>query len=178
MEENINDFKNLKNSIMTLDKILKYLPEKENRLNTIPRIFNKTYDENFISDFLAYILNPAYNGIGIEPLLRIVEDYSLKATSILNSLTMAEENEIEVIREYTFGNGRRIDILIIIQDLLVIGIENKIFSGELNNQTIDYANSISDKFSECETVLLFLTPKKSIPSSNEFEPVSYKELSE
>src|SRR5690625_930458 len=136
------EYKNLKNSIIFLDRIFKSLPETKNKIKTIPSIFNKMYDENFISDFLSYILNPIENGVGFEPLVKIIEEYNRKGVNILDNLTLSEKNNIEIIREYSFVNGRRIDILIKIQDQLIIAIENKIFASELENQTIDYADSI------------------------------------
>jgi len=170
------EYKNLKSSIKILDKIIKYLPEKENKIKTIPSIFNKTYDENFISDFLSYVLNPIENGIGFEPLIKVIEEYSERAVSILENLTLEEKNSVEVIREYSFLNGRRIDILIKIQDELIIAIENKIFATELENQTSDYASSIYNEFPGCEYVLLFLTHRGIKPISKEFASISYKEL--
>lgn len=170
------EYKNLKNSIKTLDKIFKYLPESQNKIKTIPSIFNKMYDENFISDYLSYILNPMENGIGFEPLIRIVKDYNKKSIKILDKLTLAEKNNIEIIREYTFFNGRRIDILIKIEDKLIIAIENKIFTTESEKQTIDYAKSIYNEFPNYEYIFLFLTPKGVDPLSEEFIPVSYREL--
>ncbi|WP_341875946.1 PD-(D/E)XK nuclease family protein [Defluviitalea saccharophila] len=170
------EYKNLKNSMETLDKIFKYLPEKDRKIKTIPRIFNRTYDENFISDFLAYVLDPLQNGVGIEPLIKVIEEYSERGINILHNLTLAEKNNISIMREYTFSNGRRIDILINIQDELIIGIENKIFSSELENQTKDYADSISSSFPDCEYVLLFLTPKGTPPESDDFSSMSYKQL--
>lgn len=44
-------YKNLKDSMDTLNKIFKYLPEDNKKIKTIPSIFNRTYDENFISNF-------------------------------------------------------------------------------------------------------------------------------
>ena len=76
------EYKNLKNSMETLDKIFKYLPVKDTKIKTIPRIFNRTYDENFISDFLAYILDPLQNGVGLEPLIRVIEDHTERGINI------------------------------------------------------------------------------------------------
>lgn len=174
----INTYKNFKNPMETLRKVLKYLPDRNMKLKTIPNIFRKTYDENFLSDFLAYILNPKENGIGLEPLIKLIEDYSKQGVRILESLTLPEINSIEVIREYSFDDGKRIDIIIEIKDKMVIAIENKIYSKEYNNQTKGYANSIKKEFQNHEYILLFLTPLGNIPSSSDFSPISYKKLIE
>ncbi len=44
------------------------LPKVRPKRITIPEIFGRSDDENFISDYVAYILDPYRNGIGIEPL--------------------------------------------------------------------------------------------------------------
>ncbi len=54
-----------------LERIWQGLPEQQ-RPRTIPFIFGRTYDENFISTYLAHVLDPAYNGIGPEPLQRLL----------------------------------------------------------------------------------------------------------
>lgn len=71
--------------------------------------FNKTYDENFIIDFISYVLDPTKNGIGIEPLSKFIEDYSEEATKILQNITTLGKKDIEITREYSFSNGRWID---------------------------------------------------------------------
>lgn len=167
------EIKGLKDYMETLNKIEEYLPEKEN-IKTIPKIFKKTYDENFISDFIAYVLDPNHNGVGIEPLIRLVEGYSDNGICILKSLK--DKPNLKVEREYTLSNGRRIDILIKVGSDMIIGIENKIFSTELENQTKDYANSINKEFPNYESVLLFLTPKGIEPVSGSFLPISYSQL--
>ena len=74
---------------------------------TIPALFKRTYDENFISDYLAYILDPSRNGIGTEPLqalLSLAFDYDSD---------MDLDNAI-IDREHTFKDSSlgRIDLLI------------------------------------------------------------------
>lgn len=170
------EFQSIKNDIEQLNKVIKYLPEKEDNIKTIPSIFNRIYDENFISDFLSYVLDPFENGIGFEPLTKVIEDYSEKATNILQKFTVEDKNNIEIIREYSFLNGRRIDILIKIHDELIIAIENKIFAIELENQTDDYSRSIHKEFPNYEYVFLYLTRKGDKPINNEFLPISYETL--
>ncbi len=173
--ENEIEIKNLNSSMQTVSKILKYLPTRDKKNRTIPQIFKKSFDENFISDFLAYILDPNYNGVGIEPLLRLVEE-NPNAIGILKSLNLADKSNVTVIREYTFQCGRRIDILINVNDNLVIGLENKIFSNESLNQTKDYANSISIEFPDSEYALFFLTLNGVKADSEDFIPMSYAQL--
>lgn len=175
MEENF-ELKNLRSTMKFLESISEKIPEKDYNIKTIPSIFNRTYDENFISDYLAYILNPLHNGIGLEPIFRLVEGYSEKAINILKNLTIAEKNKIEIIREYSFYNGRRIDILIKLEGQLIIAIENKIFAAESENQTVDYAESIYEIFPDYEHLLFYLTPKGEDPISEDFIAISYGDL--
>lgn len=165
----------LKSSMIVLKKINESITENGHDIKTIPSIFGKAFDENFISDYLAYVLNPSYNGIGISPLLNVIDKYS-HAVNIINNLTVLEKKQIEVHREFTFTNGRRLDILIIIKDKLIIGIENKVYSVESPNQTIDYAQQISESFLGIPNVLLFLTRNGTIPQSGDFHAMSYKTL--
>lgn len=119
---------------------------------------------------MAYILDPSQNGIGLEPLIRLIEKYSEKGANILQNLTL---NNIKVIREYSFSNNRRIDILIKTGKEFIIAIENKIFAMESENQTVDYAKHIYDEFPDYECVLLFLTPEGTKPLSADFIPIVY-----
>jgi hypothetical protein len=107
---------------------------------TIPALFGRAYDENFISDYLAYILDPARNGIGSEPL------QALLSVAFDPDLDVDLDN-VTILREYAFGdvNFGRIDLLIQLGDQGergVIGIENKILASEGDTQTISYATSI------------------------------------
>ena len=70
---------------------------------TIPVIFGRSYDENFISDYLAYILDPDRNGIGDEPLVRLLE-------LVVPEAEMPDIEVVEITREYSLGSGR-IDLL-------------------------------------------------------------------
>ena len=90
---------------------------------TIPRIFGRPYDENFISDYLAYILIRARTGSGLPPL-----EAFLKLCQIDTMNIPLEHAHIR--REYGLDGGR-IDLLIECgESLAVVGIENKIYSSE------------------------------------------------
>ena len=66
--ETIIDYKNRINHLGT---ILPYLTKVDHSF-TVPEIFNKSYDENFISKYFSYILDPKKNGIGFEPIEKII----------------------------------------------------------------------------------------------------------
>ena len=77
------------------------------------------------------------------------------------SLLLLDYSDLEVYREYTVDNGRRIDIVMESKNNKVIFIiENKIWSGEGDNQLEDYKNYIDEKYSDYNRIFLFLTPEK------------------
>lgn len=172
----ITEYKNLKNSIETVNKVFKYLPEHNVKIKTIPSIFSKTYDENFISAFLAYVLDPSLNGIGAEPLKKITENFGPECNDIIDSLALSEQSNFRITREYCFSDGKRIDILINIKELFIIAIENKIFANESDNQTVSYTKSIRKEFPNHEYLFLFLTPDGKKAQSKEFKTISYEQL--
>lgn len=152
------------------------LPETKPRRLTIPAIFNRAGDENFISDYLAYILDPERNGIGIEPLQSLLELAYDNAAEI-------NLEQVEIEREYTFENSSlgRIDFLIRLGENGedgVIGIENKIYSPEGNNQTAAYTRGVKEDFGDPHPYLIFLSPYEHKPISNEFKPVRYSDLAQ
>jgi hypothetical protein len=161
------------------DFLIEYdnLPYQPPKPTTIPGIFNKTYDENFLSDYLAYILNPFENGIGMAPLNKLLE------LSKTGEITPLEESlspkDISLEREYTFRDQKRIDLLINVKDEFIITIENKILSIEGNEQTKNYTNALNIEFPEHSHICFFLSPSfNSKPLSDGFLPLSYMELYE
>lgn len=136
-------------------------------------IFNAGFDENFISDYLAYILDPSENGIGNSPLVKLIRKFKNYKDITLKNI---DRDDINIHREYTFNTNKRIDLLIELGNELVIGIENKIHSSEGYSQTNSYANSIEEEFSEIDSLMIYLTLDGSIASSPSFRPLSYYSL--
>jgi hypothetical protein len=165
------EIKKYRNDLDKLESIISYLPDKI-RKTTIPMIFNSSLDENFISDYLAYVLNPKINGLGNAPLKHLFSNFKNMDLEISEEF----ESGIEITREYTFKSNRRIDLLILVGSNLVIGIENKIKADEHGEQTKSYAKSIEEEFPEREELLIFLTVKKKRPASKKFKLLSYWDL--
>jgi hypothetical protein len=165
----------LSERLASLEVQYSQFPESKKQRLTIPAIFGRSGDENFISDYLAYILDPERNGIGIEPLQALL-------ALAYDDTTEIELDQITIKREYTFRNDPgygRIDFIIELGENGVdgvIGIENKIYSSEGDNQTRSYLNGIRKDYRKCKHYLIFLTPEGRLPSSEEFRPVSYAEL--
>ena len=165
------DLKSISGRLDLLKNIYKYLPVTQKRLLTIPAIFGRSYDENFISDYLAYILDPKLNGVGIEPLQLLLS--KIKNNDNKEEL---EIEDIEIIREYNLGDHGRIDFIIKLGDAGVLGIENKITSLEGENQTVAYAKGIKLEFPDQEHYMVFLSPTGLIPSSKKFAAISYGDI--
>lgn len=137
---------------------------------TIPAVFGRSYDENFISDYLAYAIDPSRNGIGEAPLERFLS---------LCGIDPVERPLADVVvhREY-YLEGGRIDLLLEWEDTMVLGIENKILSAEGLDQTRYYAQVMARKFAVVPYHLIYLTRTGDRASSDEFQPVSYKQVGE
>lgn len=153
------------------------LPPAKKSIITIPRIFDKQRDENFISDYLAYILHPIKNGIGTGPIKSLLSAVGLENEIIIHD--NYSNKEVEVYREYTFKNKNRIDLIILLGHSLLIAVENKIDSYERENQTVDYEKCILDEFKTYIPVFIYLTPRDDdMPSSPNFHQLTYKRLIE
>lgn len=158
-----------------MEKRYNQLGERKKRRLTIPAIFGRSGDENFISDYLAYILDPERNGVGIEPLQVLL---SLAYEDILE----VDTAQTNIIREYTFRKKPdcgRIDFVIELGENGmdgVIGIENKIYASEGENQTCAYVNGLQEEYKGRPLYMIFLTPNGRPPAAQEFKPVSYADL--
>jgi hypothetical protein len=141
---------------------------------TIPVIFGREYEENFLSNYLAYILDPKRNGVGVEPLQALL-------ALAYEDLADIDPEHVVIIREFTFDDTSlgRIDFLIKLGhdgENGVIGIENKLYSPEGDNQTTAYAQGLAQEFPGRDRYQIFLSPSGRLPVSNEFRPISYKSL--
>ena len=138
----------------------KRLTHKKDDVN-IFKILNICEKEKIHSNFLAWLFSPyeshELNNIALKELLI---QLSKKDAEYIN-LLLLDYSDLEVYREYTIDNGRRIDILMESKNNKVIFIiENKIWSGEGDNQLEDYKNYIDEKYSDYNRIFLFLTPEK------------------
>jgi hypothetical protein len=135
---------------------------------TIPAIFGRSHHENFISDYLAFILDPTKNGIGTAPLAQFLELCGLDPDVV--SL-----NEVTIHREYIVGSGR-IDLLLEWEETQVVGIENKIYAVEGEGQTKYYACEIPRLFEDTPCHFVYLTRDGHKADSRKFRPISYADL--
>lgn len=131
------------------------------KTETIARIFKKDRAENFISDWLAFLM----------------ENNPSVLKSIFKCADVSMENlDFEIEREYVFQDNRRIDFLLIGQNTIV-GIENKVDSGKLENQLKDYSKSLDKLAGKRNIVKIFLKPKSNLSEASDgFIPITYEEL--
>jgi hypothetical protein len=172
MHEVDSTIQSIEQKLETLNKIYRYIKDEKKTVNkSIFTILGKGLHENTISDYLAYVLHPQLNGIGITPLQYVLD--LLHSGIVLN-----EDDSIKIHREYTLRNNRRIDFLITINEDIVIGIEHKVFSEEHGDQTNDYAQLIEKEFTDSgySSYYLFLTPSGKAALSDQFIAISYKQL--
>ncbi len=134
------------------------------KTETIARIFNKDRAENFISDWLYYLMKS--NSKILEALLNCVDS---KVSSTMDS-------GFEIEREYVFKDGRRIDFFISNENR-IIGIENKIDSGEQENQLKDYSESLEGIAKGREVLKILLKPmSNNTKATGDFIIVTYEDL--
>jgi len=157
--------------LRALESLYDILPRGKKRAQTIPSVFRRWYDENFLTDYLAYILDPSRNGIGPEPLRSVLELSGMDTSSL-------DFKRVEINREYVLSSGGRIDLCVTVDESLVLGIENKLRSPEGANQTRGYARAIQRDFPDYEHCFVFLTPGGRRASSQDFIAVSYSDLVE
>lgn len=145
---------------LLLSNDFKRLTYKKDEAN-IFKITNMADKEIVHSDMLAWLFNPYENhNLNDKILKEILMQLSKKDAEYI-SLLLLDYSDLEVYREYTVDNGRRIDIVMESKNNKVIFIiENKIWSGEGDNQLEDYKNYIDEKYSDYNRIFLFLTPEK------------------
>jgi hypothetical protein len=120
-------------------------------------------DENAWSRLFAYLLDSSNSHCyGQSAFKAFVQ--AIPALDYLTDLLSANEYaQIVCVTEWKTHNNRRIDILIKVVDhsgkvLCVIGIENKVESGEQTDQIRDYQMALLKMFPEIPKALIYLTP--------------------
>ena len=133
-------------------------------------VIRKTDNENIISEWLAFLFDTNKSS-SPKPLKLFCEFLGIEF----------DGNELEIEREYTLDNKRRIDIIIKLKNAWVV-IENKINSMECNEQTVDYENKIASETNGQNISLYYVylkpTYNKSTPTNQKFKIMTYGELAE
>lgn len=146
-----------------IDKIKELEPTS--KVDTIPEVFGIQYKEVYITKWIAYLLRQSFGYKILNVLLKTAK----------SKINVSENEVIEVHTEYVFNPKRRIDILIFTKNHL-IGIENKIWSGEQENQTKEYLECMRKLKSDEYVEGIYLHPEGNQSESNHFKNVTYTEL--
>lgn len=156
----IEDCLKIKIRDLLLSNDFKRLTGKKEEVN-IFKIINMVDKETVHSDMLAWLFNPYENhNLNDKAIKVLLMQLSENDAEYIN-LLLQEYSDLEVYREYTTNNGRRIDILLESRNNKVIFIiENKIWSGEGDNQLEDYKKFIDEKYNDYNRIFLYLTPEK------------------
>lgn len=154
------DYLKIKIRDLLLSNDFKRLTDKKDEVN-IFKIINMVDKEAVHSDMLAWLFNPYENHNLIDKGIKeLLMQLAKKEYEYIN-LLLQDYSDLEVYREYTTDIGRRIDILMESRNNKVIFIiENKIRSGEGDNQLEDYKNYIEKKYKDYNRIFLYLTPEK------------------
>ena len=148
---------------------LRYFPSEKTR-DTMMDATRRQYDENLISNLLAYYTD-SHNPHGFGTLIASAL-WHLHAPD-----KQCEFGNTTVKREYSTKEGNRIDLVIETDADVVIAIENKIFSG-LNNPLDEYRQSLHDSYPKKELVCFVLAPDlRSLGSGcEEWQAITYHSL--
>lgn len=160
----------------------------------MPMIFKKTTDENFLSDWLAYILNPKINSLGTKPLNILLKPLFNIELSENCETDMGDVGEYSACREVYLDSNNRIDFLFSVidnnsEEKYLIGIENKINSGLSKPEQLEtYSNLINlitkgkskipelKKYDNYKNILLIFLTKDGFSPDNpgEFKAFAHK----
>ena len=135
------------------------------------------------SDFLAFLLDPKEtHGLGANFLTRFVIEV-VKATQpesrplSLSKIVLMDLTGCDVRRERSLGQSGRLDVLCIDQaNKFLLAIENKIDSGEGENQLEKYRHSLEKQYPDFQRVLAYLTPDNYMLSDESWTPVGYSDV--
>lgn len=152
-------------------------------------VYSDLIDEKVWSKLFAYVLDSTQNhGLSQQVFRKMISGLSTSNNSF-QALPTENETRTICLTEWTTDKGRRIDILIKLIDKkggikAVVGIENKVESGEQRDQIKDYQQSLIRAFPRMPRILLYLTPDGRWAKTGEdnaecsCEPISYKFISE
>jgi PD-(D/E)XK nuclease superfamily len=181
LDNNFNQYMNdkeyrLLENLVLHDPDLNLLESKISGFNIFEAI-GMTRQEIRHSYFLAFLLNPSethyFGDLFLKRFLIAalcsLESFPMSAIEI----DVANLEDAEVKREY-----KNIDILVYSpNEKIVIAIENKVDSGEHDDQLNRYQSIISNDFPGFRTFFLYLTKEGDSPSSPDWHSLSYELVS-
>ena len=140
-------------------------------------------DEEFHSNFLAWLLGPNNNhGIGDYFLKKFLRRVGLSLESIESVDWTPAESQREWPNEVD-GQPGSLDILIVNKSTgFLCAIENKIWSGEHSEQLTRYRKALKERYPDYDRHYIFLSPRGTLPYREEeqeyWKPMNYTTILE
>lgn len=166
-----------------LDSALEKLEKELSKFNLFD-VLNSTHNEILHSAVLRWLLDPEEtHGLTdyflktfLKGVLFLNKEHPYSKLSTID-IDVLDFNNSLVQSEEVFSNKRRGDISIINEESkLYILIENKVFSGEGSQQTIDYVKETEKRYPDHKRIYIFLSPDQRLPESEKFLTFSYSDL--
>ena len=163
------DLNNYKDLLNEASELYNKIPKKE---KTFMEITGYPHYENVCSNILAFYFDTkeehGLSNIVLNSLIKVLISHNI------NIELSDNKDKFEVNREYTTLKGNRIDI-VIQNENLVIGIENKIYAS-IYNDLEDYSNTLNKLKKTSIKVLLSLHNNSNVVNNTDFINITYKEL--
>jgi len=141
--------------------------QKENSCFDMLTLFNDVLVENSWSHLFAYLFRSEENHrLGqrfFRTWFQFASDSHPELANYQNGLPDVDNSQTIVSLPWPTPNGRFLDILVEIRSkiddrVFVVGIENKVASGEQRDQLKDYQRALIEEFRYSPKVIIFLTP--------------------
>lgn len=158
--------------INCLDSLYDYTQEAN-----IFTILKSDFFEIRHSNMLAWLLNPNENhGFGDKFLKKVLFEAS---DSLVNKLCPYNIELMDFSDSIIYREKYHIDILIVSEtNKLVVAIENKVKSGEHDNQLNRYAEILKVRYPNFNTILIYLTPDGIDASNDQWVNMGYDFIQE
>lgn len=155
-----------KEEVELLESLENELKELKGEFNVV-NFFKDAIKENAWTRIFSFLLNSNSNhNLSVE-LFKYWAKTISKENEIFenfcNSIEISELSDIKSKPEWTTDKGRRLDLLIKLFNKAghltsVIGLENKVDSGEKVNQLSDYQKALVEAFPDIPKIILFCSP--------------------
>jgi hypothetical protein len=145
-------------------KLIAEMPEVTNRFNLFD-LLEDAVCENAWSRIIHFLFDSSRDhNLGLIPVTKWITD----ALDAPFPELIKSAKKITSETEWSTLEGRRLDILLKLLDadgrlLGVVGIENKVWSGEQIRQLSDYQEALANEFRGIPKILVFLTPDRREP---------------
>jgi len=137
------------------------------------------------STFLAFLLDPQQpHGLGDDFLKKLLQRALLKTTSVVAPVKAIDLHLMDLNATVVEREWNNIDIFLLNEGTkqgneeanLAVIIENKVETGEHDNQLDRYFQIVQRQYPACKILALYLTVDGSLPSHSSYLPLSYEDV--